>query len=425
MLLQLNGYFLGGACICLWRGVRIRLGIVAATFSVLALLIMKFPDSCYARPESFVIEYVALAFGLLLIRVNFITCAIIGIGMTFAFFMKQSLICPFVGMFIFLALSQQGRVRMQALSGFVSAAFLSTAIIVVWMIGSGILGGYWRDCFMFNFLYQNKNPIFIDGFSIGALVKSIYRTIKNIAPFIGLACAGLVAMLIDKTFLNQRMKWSLLCSWLVWIVMDIFLVSRCGRHFDYYYFPIKLACILAALPLVGLCEKYFFDEDYCKMRCNLLGICALMPLLFPIFLEEASRLMFYLQNKLVDAERINFVLRTVAQQKNDSKLFVWGNNTELFIKSNRRSISPYYYWTPFHVDGFLSDDEIETFMNKLVQDPVIIVEKVGVNSEVGDGVFEDGYVYGDSKFKLALRKVVSEYYEAVTEEGGPLIYIHK
>lgn len=412
--------------ILIWKGLRRRLGVLTGTFFVLSMLVLKFSDCFYARSESFAIEYVIMAIGLLLLRMDFATCAVAGAGFSFTFFIKQTLICPFVGLFIFLALYLQGKQRLSCIGAFVSSALASAAIVLVWMQSCGILQEYWRDCFVFNILYQNSNQVFKNGFSVGALIRSVYHTIENVGPFFGLACAGLVAIVFLSPIRNRRLSGALFGGWVVWLAMDILFVARCARHYDYYYIPIRVACVLSVLPLVGLCEKFFLDDGTNKVRCWLLAICTLIPIIFPLFFEEVARIAFFLQTKKGTLSQTEFVLQEIAKVDKDVPLFVWGNNTELFMLSNRKSISPYYYWTPLVVDGLLSDEEIEDFVRRFTSNDVIVVEKFGDNVKYGGGIFEDGGVYGDSKVKMKLREVLSENYTEITgNEDGPHIYLPK
>ena len=98
----------------------------------------------------------------------------------------------------------------------------------------------------------------------------------------------------------------------------------------------------------------------------------------------------------------------ISQLPPDTPIFVWGNNCEIYLKSKRRNITPYYYWTPLYVDGFLSDDEIDELMHRFVRQRVVVIDKV--TNLPGDGIFDDDQLHGASRFKSQLQKLLSEHY---------------
>ena len=389
----------------LWKGVKYRAGTVAAAFAVACFLVIKSAEGCYATPESFAVALTALSIGVVMLGISMVSCCIAGACCAIVFFMKQTLTCPFIAIFLFLVLLP--RKRWRALAFFCASFSIVTVGVVAYMWSVGVLPAYWQDCFAFNLLYQNSNAYFANGFSFGALAHSCYDTIRAAGPFVGFAVAGLLAVALKPSLIPDRKAKAVILCWATAFLIDLILVARCGRMFGYKLDPMRFWCALAVLPLIGKCDEIFTSLG--RMRKMLLLVLVFVPIFTSSFLGEIARIGLNVQSALETESDVMKTVKWISQLPSDTPIFVWGNNCEIYLKSRRRNVTPYYYWTPLYVDGFLSDEEIDMLMDKFVRERVVVIDKV--TGLPGDGIFEHDQLHGTSRFKTRLQKLLSEHYE--------------
>ena len=406
-----------------WTGVFRRFGNLSACFAVLSVLSIKLSVGDYGRPESFALELAILSLGLLLCRLSWARCCVVGAACAVTFFMKQTLICPYVGIFLFLALSQRGKRFLFLLGAFCVSFLLVFLGVMLYMYSTGVLNEYWRDCFVFNFISQNANPYFANGFCFESFARSISHTFIKICQYGGLAFAGLLAFAVRPIIVGKKWHLALFIGWTVAFLLDLSFVARCGRIYNYQCDFLRFWCVVAVLPLVGACELFFRSENLALVsRRNLFLILVFVPTLSFPFLREVNRLCQMMQTFF---SKENDDSKIIAQINGlpPAPMFVWGNCGNLYLKTNRRCVSSCYYWAPFCVDGFLSENEIDSAVDVIVEKGAIIVEKPSCDAASGGWLNEDSAIVTTQRFKLRLRDALSRHYKLFAVCQGAKLYI--
>ena len=339
------------------------------------------------------------------------------------FFYSQFIFFHFAGIFLFFLIALKGRRLVAALTAFLGAFMIIALGVVGYMHVTGVLPEFWKDCFVFNYLYQNSNQYFIHGFSSGSFMQSVYDTIRAVGAYIGFAIAGGVYMAV-RFPRNSRRTWiAVVLGWSIAFVLDLALVSRCGRIYGYQCDPLRFWCVLALMPLVKECDAFFRSHNE-KRYCALPITLAFLPIVSPMLLGELARIYLFIHPKTTNELKVAAAIEQIKEWP-ESPVMVWGNCGKFYLKSGRKFVSKYYSWTPFYVDGFLSDDELKETLRSILEERTIVVDKMSPDPVAGEGIYEDGWIHGLPKFKAELRNLLKDHYMARDLPGGARLYLPK
>lgn len=415
-----------------WREARRSLGRLAALAGCLSLVVFRLDWDFADRPESFAVELAALAMGLLLGRAWKRGAAVAGAACAAVFFMKQTLISPFIGIFAFLVLWGGGKQRWGWVLWFVGSALAVSAIFTLWLVSQGVMEEYIRDCYAFNLLYQNSNRFFADGVGAKALFLSVLEVPSQLGIWAGLGLAGVAAFCTwPKKDRISKLRRALVLGWLLWVGMDTWFVARCGRIYPYQLPTLRWACVLALLPVVGLWGKFL--TAYGRWGKPILLALAVMVLV-PVFGPELFRGAVWTYGVLKtgnirpvpgwDGDEICHVAQVINRLPPDHPLFVWGNAARLYLLTGRKGVIPHYYWGALGLEGFLSIEEINSLMDVLEREHPLIVDEVLNTSDGNPGSLLLNTPY-DSTFKRRLKSFVETHYEAHPTDERPVLYLPK
>lgn len=415
-ILELMTFFTGLAL--LWKGLNIRCGRSAAVFVTVMMALLKTDPEFYNHPESWAMALAMIALGLLFIRESVINCCIAGGLVALVLFIKLTLLGPFIAIGVYLLWLAWKKRNFQPLIAFVFSAMTFTGGICFLMMSSGVWNEFINDYFRFNLLYQNSNSLFAGGLVVINLLRACCKTFYGLGILVFIPCAYLLGKWSVRSW---RHLWGspLFWGWFLWLAWDVYMISRCGRFFNYHFLTLNMCVVFSMLPAFQLIRILRHPK-----------VVAL--LLFPFTCWYCSSfpshiLVTVVGGKLIVPQRAELVDEFVSVQGKfpDMPLFTWSNSAAAYLRTNRTNPFRYFYWGPMSVDGFLSDDEIEKCMQVLQNERVMIVDGMNPVSLQDTGIFEENIHSHDSAFKKRLRTVVSQYYHKVyVGKSGLTVYLH-
>ena len=417
-LLNELGYRLGGAewgiwlidlllvlfaMIVLYRGFKIRLGALAATF-VSAIIFFYYNHYLENKPEFYYLVAMSISLGLILRSNDEKSALASGVLASTVFFMKQTLIGYFVALFAYYLLSAKSSRRQ--LICYCGAGVLTAMGFISYLLAKGVFAEYYDCCFRFNVLYSNENPLFGNAFDFQNLADGL------IAFGWSVGSPGILATFLAGMILITRRKFRLFGLALVFWLWEAFFVLRTGRFYLYQFVGLSFASSIAYIVLFDFIRTVRPDL---KKLLNLV-LCAMIGYSFSnmLFDENLKRAISCLTGHVDQESQADRKLVERVKALPDGPLLVWGSKCSLYYQTGRSGLSRCYYRTPLDLYGGISDNEADTIIRDISRcDDMIIVDSA--SEPILDpipNVGKDRY-RRESYFRRSLRDLVNREFKAI------------
>ena len=304
----------------------------------------------------------------------------IGVCAAAAFLLRPNLVGLWIAIGLYWVLrSRPARRRIVWAGAGAATVFLLTASVLAVVGGLSV---FWDAVFVYNLAYAGAT----NSTSKIEAATRLTEHLHPLSPLLLIAWVIGICYYVSGKLRHERYR-SLLLLALIWLPIEIVLVSLSGRTYLHYYmtllpvFSVFLAFFIG-VSISGLLRRMKIKSRD-RVHANLLAVFATLVIVFSLAINFQDKLgalvsrieTYRTDDKAMQGRYAHVVERVRATTAPGDTILVWGAESQIHLFSQRRAPTRFFYQYPLVTPGYASGALFDEFVSDITANrPVLIID---------------------------------------------------